>query len=417
MCDYHSKQEEVTLTQILENEKINTTQQNNTINIPTTTRINDSCPNVTLPHFKSKTFLQLTAATLSNLPLLLSNNNYNEEQYEESYIILIQATYRGFLFKKKYPSLKVFLKCIENKLIKEAMMQLMTPLMTQCENTFGEKFDFDNWKKYYTHSDNEANIFKRDHGFILNANILIKKNEKINFCYVGNINIESQRHGKGMAILCSGEKYEGMWRNDSFYGWGRLITAEGTVLEGLFINWLITGKGIKKTLNNYFYIGEFNKSLKEGKGMEETDEYVYEGLFAKDKKNGYGKVRYKQTNDAYEGLFKNNEITGSGTYCWGSGNIYTGDFLKGKMHGKGLYKWLNGEEYEGEYKYNIKQGKGSFKWVDGRIFKGIFKDGKPHGSGKLLIENVDHDVEFVNGILQDKIKNILRKSSKNSFVK
>lgn len=415
-CDFNSRQEEATLTQILENDKINNTQQLNKINIATTQN-NESCPNATLSHCKSKTLLQLSSATLNNLTLLFTNNNCREEQYDERLLILIQATYRSFLFKKKYPSLKKFLKCIENKLIREAMMQLITPQMIQRENNCEDKFDVNNWKKYYIETDIEADVFKYNYGFILNVNILIKRNCSINYCYIGSININNQRHGKGMLILYAGEKYEGTWRNDSFYGWGRHITAEGIVFEGLFINWLINGKGIKKSLKNYTYIGEFKKSLREGKAREETDEYTYEGLFAKDKKNGFGKVKYKDTNDSYEGIFEENEITGSGTYYWGSGNTYTGQFLKGKMNGKGKYKWVNGEEYEGEYIYNIKQGKGSFKWVDGRIFKGFFKDGKPNGSGKLLIENVDHDVEFVNGVLQGKIKNILRKSSKNSIIK
>jgi hypothetical protein len=46
-------------------------------------------------------------------------------------------------------------------------------------------------------------------------------------------------------------------------------------------------------LNGSIYIGDFIKGIKEGKGKEETNEQVYEGDYKNDKKDGFGKVYYK----------------------------------------------------------------------------------------------------------------------------
>ena len=69
------------------------------------------------------------------------------------------------------------------------------------------------------------------------------------------------------------------------------------------------------------------------------------------------------------------------------------------MHGSGKYKWPDGGEYIGEYSNNIKEGKGNFKWANGKIFDGPFKNGRPHGFGKLTINDGVFDVEFKEGKL------------------
>ena len=179
-------------------------------------------------------------------------------------------------------------------------------------------------------------------------------------------------------------------------------TEAKTYNQGTFVNSVLSGKGIKISVINEIltiYIGDVKNNLKEGKGKEDTVEYIYEGLFKNNKKHGQGNLKYKINKDSYQGEFNDGNITGFGFYIWQNQHTYLGDFVNGQMHGKGLYKWIDGEEYEGEYVNNIKEGKGVFKWGDGRVFKGGFHDGKPHGKGILEFNGAKIDVEFSEGKL------------------
>ena len=137
--------------------------------------------------------------------------------------------------------------------------------------------------------------------------------------------------------------------------------------------------GEKYSLNQVHYKGRFNnQNQKDGYGEEISKAYNYNGNFYQDKKNGEGKIIYKNSNEIYEGNFINNALTGKGVYTWGNGDYYTGDFINGKMHGNGEYIWPEGGKYAGEYINNIKEGKGIFHWTNGRIYEGNFSKGKPH---------------------------------------
>ena len=129
---------------------------------------------------------------------------------------------------------------------------------------------------------------------------------------------------------------------------------------------------------------------------------------------------YKSNQDIYEGEFKENNITGTGFYTWSNKDTYLGTFINGKMEGKGLYRWPDGGEYYGEYKNNIKEGLGKFKWANGKIYEGPFRLGKPHGSGKLFINDIKYEVEFRDGKLfhnKDKVSSMKSNSEYSSVRK
>ena len=102
----------------------------------------------------------------------------------------------------------------------------------------------------------------------------------------------------------------------------------------------MNGKGEKHGLNNESYFGDFINNLPEGKGKEINDLYIYEGNFKKGKKNGIGKIIYKDTGDWYEGIFFNNNFHGEGKYHWKkNGYEYKGNYVNGIIEGKGVYKY------------------------------------------------------------------------------
>lgn len=128
-------------------------------------------------------------------------------------------------------------------------------------------------------------------------------------------------------------------------------------------------------------------------------DYDYHGDFFEDKKHGNGKMYYPNSNETYEGNFKNNTLTGKGKYTWGNGDSYSGDFLNGKMHGVGEYLWKEGGKYIGEYTDNIKVGRGVFYWTNGRIYEGEFSNGKPHGTGIISQDKKRYETVFNDGKL------------------
>ena len=159
----------------------------------------------------------------------------------------------------------------------------------------------------------------------------------------------------------------------------------------------------KYSLNNVHFKGRLNKqNQKEGFGEEISKDYNYTGNFYQDKKNGDGKIIYKDSKEIYVGNFINNALTGKGLYTWANGDNYTGDFINGKMHGTGEYLWPEGGKYVGEYINNIKAGKGIFHWTNGRIYEGEFAKGKPHGKGIINQNNKFYNVEFNDGKLVSK---------------
>lgn len=139
--------------------------------------------------------------------------------------------------------------------------------------------------------------------------------------------------------------------------------------------------------------------MKHGFGIEECEEYIYEGNYAVDKKEGKGKIKYKLKDDYYEGCFSNDAINGQGSYTWANKHVYNGDFIDGKMEGKGTYKWPTGEEYRGDYHNNIKMGMGVFIWPNGKIFEGPFVNGNPNGEGKLIYDGKTINAKFIDGKL------------------
>ena len=246
--------------------------------------------------------------------------------------------------------------------------------------------------------------------------------DKINIC------------GKGKINLKDGRTYEGTFVDGKLEGEGTYINNKGDIYIGGFIGGKLNGKGkiiqkrenINKSNggneqeninnkdnnddNNLVYEGEIKDFKREGHGVEKCPEYVYDGNFHDDMKNGQGSIKYLKLGRKYEGEFKNNEITGYGYLIYENKQTYEGNLVDGKKEGKGKYIWPDGSEYEGEYKNDIREGEGSLKWANGLIFKGKFHNGRPEGKGKLYSKNSIKDVEYRKGKffgnLNETIKNL-----------
>ncbi len=334
---------------------------------------------------------------------LVSFKNNSDDKNNLLHYNKIQSVYRGYIYRKKiFPKLKIELNNHLMKILKELYEKYLTNKLKSQEENLGIRHDKNTYKTLLNLELEKKSNRKM---IILFTKLYILKYNNKNAFYIGQITIKNILSGNGILTLENGEKYSGIFENNKLKS-GKFIDEDGIYYEGNFnLTNKLEGNGKKITLNNEsIYIGNFNNGLKEGNGSEETNKIIYEGNFKTDKKNGFGKLYYKEINEHYEGQFSNDNITGIGKYFWSNGEIYEGTLVNGKMNGKGIYTWPDGGRYEGDYINNIKEGNGIFFWANGKKFEGPFKNGKPNGEGILINGEKKFKVKFVNGILNKHVK-------------
>ena len=253
----------------------------------------------------------------------------------------------------KQPKYLMFNEEIEKEIAnKKAINYYINLDCTKLDNFSPKSFqlfypEFDN---YFTIPQNEILTQKEITNYINN-------NPNLKETYIGGVNQFGMRHGFGKLFTPSSTKV-GIWRNGQFSGWGREIMKNGEVFEGKFSDGKINGKGIYKYRNKIFYVGDFENSLRQGKGEKITKDYHYKGEFDRNKINGYGKIQFFNSKDGeteYEGFFKDNNIEGKGIMKWKNGNIYEGQMKNGKMNGYGKLYQKNVVVNEGYFIDGIKQ--------------------------------------------------------------
>ena len=363
------------------------------------------------PSYISKLKAQLTTKSsyhyYNNTSINASLYNYNTlASPNEHKIITIQRIYRGYSYRVTYhntvkPALQVHLS---QKLLQiQTSFTLNIPTIDNNSNSnfirilSKDKFNPNGWMTYYPNT--MCYLFEHSltfkHGVLLPCALLIY-NGNTSY-YIGNVNINNKRCGKGTLVDISGNIYEGTWDNDELSGWCRVTENNIALSEGYYINNKLNGKGERYYYDGTVYVGDFINNQRHGEGKEENSEHCYVGHFSFDKKHGKGMLRYKHKGDFYIGEFKDNNINGKGKYTWENKDTYEGMFENGKMHGKGKYIWLDGDVYEGEYVNGMKEGIGVFTWANGKKYEGAFDKGKPHGKGKFFVDDKAYEVEFVDG--------------------
>ena len=239
----------------------------------------------------------------------------------------------------------------------------------------------------------------------------------------GHLTKKNPLNGKGLLRFQNGKQLDGNFVNGKLNNYCLYTDEKGIIFEGEFNNGILNGNGkitkYKKNKRNIIidtiiYNGPIKDYKKEGYGEEKSNVYSFIGNFKNGKKNGKGKIIYKDKG-IYEGDFVDDEITGTGTYTWINNNQYTGTFLNGEMHGKGKYKWNNGSEYEGEYYRNKREGYGKLKYKNGLSFRGDFKNGKPEGIGTMEYKGKQFEGEFRNGHFVGDIKKIIKDIDNNDI--
>ncbi len=326
-------------------------------------------------------------------PIVKTNSNHILENFATK----LSSIFRGIIFRSKFENkIKQNLLDESQAFITKILEGYNLNTLEKAEKNRTKQFSLSGYREFYS-EDSEFINFNYGNTYFTR----IFSNNFTEF-FTGQVNNENQKQGYGTLITSEGEKYQGYFFKNEKSGWGELIDKDSNIFQGLFINDSLTGKGEKFALNGDYYKGDFNCFQKHGEGFEDTKSFKYWGNYLKDKKNLKGKIEYKQNKDVYEGEFRDDAITGIGTYKWKNRDVFEGSFVDGKMHGKGKYKWPDGALYEGNYVENIKIGEGKFKWSNGKVYIGPFVNGKQHGAGKIVYpDGRVKQVVFENGKLKN----------------
>ncbi|MCL2771840.1 MAG: hypothetical protein FWD71_00700 [Oscillospiraceae bacterium] len=165
--------------------------------------------------------------------------------------------------------------------------------------------------------------------------------------YIGAINSNIQKDGKGLYYYKSGDIYYGDFAADEKTGKCEFLFAQGDSYVGNILNGQKEGDGVFTWSDGTSYTGSFKNNMKNGHGVNVfADGSVYDGNYVNDVKQGEGKYAWAN-GDVYEGNFENDSYNGTGKYTWASGEYYEGDFMHNTMHGWGTYYWTSGRTYSG----------------------------------------------------------------------
>ena len=161
-------------------------------------------------------------------------------------------------------------------------------------------------------------------------NLTWKKVQFTNGTYIGQINEENQKHGRGVYIFADGSSIVGIFQNSERSGAFEEYNAE--------------------------------------------EKLVFKGTYLKGKKNGKG-VYYYDNGSYYDGEYKNDVRQGKGSYVFPTGQKYVGDWVDNKREGKGIYYFNDAEYWEGPFLNNEFHGTGTYRYASGNSVKMTYKNG------------------------------------------
>lgn len=164
----------------------------------------------------------------------------------------------------------------------------------------------------------------------------------------------------------------------------------GSSYRGSLVNGLKNGKAFyHDAMARMSYAGTYLDDTRHGSGTLTSDqeshsspEYVYDGEWAFDKREGHGQLITKHIK--YSGDFRNDKYHGYGVYCDQEGTVYCGDWESGIRHGTAQVTFKNGDIFTGDFIKDKENGNGQVNYVNGAFYSGLYLDGRRNGHGRIL---------------------------------
>lgn len=191
------------------------------------------------------------------------------------------------------------------------------------------------------------------------------------------------REGRGRLVAANGQVLEGEWRANRLVGEARLRYANGDAYQGPLLDDLPEGRGRMEFASGDVYTGELRRGQPHGQGVYVWKNGMrYEGAYVDGQATGRGRLVFANGND-YQGELLGGQPHGSGKLVFASGDVYAGQFVRGRPDGQGTYQWKAGSTYAGAWKDGVKEGKGTLTWPNGDRWEGLFKADAQTEEGEL----------------------------------
>ena len=115
-------------------------------------------------------------------------------------------------------------------------------------------------------------------------NCITKEIVEENYTYNGCVNYEGTPNGKGKFSQSNGLKYDGMFKDFKFHGYGVLTFPNGNIYKGNFVEGKRQGQGELNYTNGNNYVGFFKNDMYWGQGIQtlyfDEQTQVRDGFFS-----------------------------------------------------------------------------------------------------------------------------------------
>ena len=334
---------------------------------------------------------------VNDYPVQITNNienkDYNNYLTQPNYssLIFLQTRLKRFLNNKSYNSkMNLATNLYNQNNNKNSLNQVY--LQKESTNNINTNFRQQTTDKeeYYENQNNQNRIDLIEEQKLYFPKIMLNKGVNI---FQKNIfskpdinNNKDPRNGpfdgkkrKYQKIIQNDFSYEGEWKDGKREGFGILIKKDIAEFIGEFVDDKVNGFGKVIYENGDEYIGYWKDSQAYGLGIYNKKNIIsYQGWWKKDKQNGFGIEKWPKLD--YFGEYLNGNKEGYGVLNIGDG-IYEGEMKEGNINGVGCFIFKDKRKYEGEFVNNKIEGYGILSWPDGKIFVGSFKDDLQNGFG------------------------------------
>jgi len=159
--------------------------------------------------------------------------------------------------------------------------------------------------------------------------------------------------------------------------WKKITYENGVYLGQVDAEGARTGKGCYIFESGTYMTGIYVKNVKDGQFREYNEKHSehFDGIYVKGKKNGKGKSTF-DNGSYYKGEFKNDLRQGQGEYWFPSGQRYVGNWTENKKEGSGCYFYNDNEWWDGKFRDNKWNGTGTYHFASGETEQITYDNGE-----------------------------------------
>ena len=205
------------------------------------------------------------------------------------------------------------------------------------------------------------------------------------------------RSGVGRSIQADTE-YTGEYRNGKIDGIGILLNKKTQkVHKGQFFAGTLNGFGVIESTEislsdgrpSHSFQGYFKRGVKEGPGVEKTNDLIFYGNYKNSQKQGMGAIKGPDGQLRFIGRYHKGAKNGFCHFVVKKGHYYKGNLTAGARNGVGLM--VNRDQgfvYLGEFRGDLRAGFGKVETL-GYTYIGDWRDGMMDGVGLVVYKTAE----------------------------